>query len=134
MQSNSAIAKRAGVNRRTVIKAREASGQPVHSAQVKRVGLDGKARRLPTARPPAPKKPAAPTAPFNHQINALVRELSEIVSRWCEVTGRWIDEHRQALDQENGGPSGMTGKACLMQAMQDSANDLLNLAQRLDGR
>lgn len=79
-------------------------------------------------------EPAAGSLPLSRQVNLMVNELDEFLSRWCEVTGSWIKEHQQELEQEEGGATGMTGKSCLTQFMHTGADRLLRLAQALDGR
>jgi hypothetical protein len=64
----------------------------------------------------------------------MVEELSGFLATWCEIANAWIEEHRNEIEEEDGGPTGMTGKACLTLFLHQGADQLLRLAQTLDGR
>jgi hypothetical protein len=66
--------------------------------------------------------------PLNQQVNKITRELSGFLADWCASTEQWASEHDQELKRER------EGKDSLMQFLYAAANQLMQLAQALDGR
>lgn len=115
-KSDRVIAAEIGVGKDTVRRARKLTGA---SAPVdKRVGKDGKARRVPTRPAPVISEPV-------REINGFHRELMQFLT---DFTKRLTDWH------DAGPPISKDGKAALMQALYLCSDGLSQLAQKLDGR
>jgi hypothetical protein len=75
--------------------------------------------------------------PLARQVNLVVEDMDRFLTTWCHETEQWYLAHEKEIAREHaagGGPTGMTGRACLIRSIHVGANRLLQLAQALDGR
>jgi hypothetical protein len=110
-RSDRAIAKDAGVNRRTVVKARK---QLVHSAPEPRTGIDGKTRKVPK-RKPEPDKAVTGGNDVDADESAESRKEAEVKRKAEEKqqTRHMTQQEAIALIA-----AGQMGDACLMKEIE----------------
>jgi hypothetical protein len=117
-KSDRAIAADIGVNQSTVTRARRASTD-AKAAVEKRVGRDGRARKLPT------RKPAPVISDPVREINSFHQEAVAFLTDYSQRFEAWLD--RAPLINAD-------GKATLNQAFYLCSDGFARLAQKLDGR
>ncbi|UPK31756.1 hypothetical protein IVB18_25845 [Bradyrhizobium sp. 186] len=131
-KSDRAIAEEIGVDHKTVAKARARTGD--HSPVEKRIGKDGKARKMPEpkqqhanpAQPEPRKLPKPPKIDMNviKQAGAFHTELLNYTLEFCERIKSWHAEH--PVDEESHG--------CVVQALETASMRLQLMAQEIDDR
>jgi hypothetical protein len=115
-KSDSALAAAIGVGKATVARARKSTGP--YGPVGKRIGKDGKARKL-------PKRPAPKISDPVKEVNTFHKELVSFLNTFTEKFHKWHDAEPVITDD---------GKATLMQALYLCADGFAQLAQKLDGR
>ncbi|UPJ25900.1 hypothetical protein [Bradyrhizobium sp. CW1] len=131
-KSDRAIAEEIGVDHKTVAKARARTGD--HSPVEKRIGKDGKARKMPEPSPqhaneaqPEPRKlPKPPKIDMNviKQAGAFHNELLKYTTEFCARIQSWHAANK--IDEES--------HFCVVQAMETASMCLQRMAQEIDDR
>jgi hypothetical protein len=122
-KSNRAIAAEIGVSFETVRKARstpKAAGAElsVELSVAERVGRDGSRRKLPAAKGEASKTDDA-------KVAQLIGDLLEFTFNYCQQITAW---------RESGPDCGPEPRDALMHTIHQCADEVLRLAQAIDGR
>ena len=115
-KSDRAIAKEQGIHRKTVVKARKKLVQSV--PVTKRIGRDGKVRRL-------PKRPEPKISNPTKEINGFHKESVGFLTDFTKRFNAWHDDAPMISND---------GKAALMEAFYLCSDGFARLAQKLDGR
>jgi|tagenome__1003787_1003787.scaffolds.fasta_scaffold20814913_2 hypothetical protein len=113
------VARATGANAETVRRVRRAESANVDPGQpkvAKVTGKDGKSY---------PANIKQPALPVHRQFDKLVSELVTFTDNYCPRLKLWIKAHDDIEDY---------AKDSLKQFLQNSANELLLLAQTIDGR
>ena len=113
-KSDRAIAKELGVGSNTVRRARSTAP---NGAVGKRIGLDGKTRKLPYT----PRI----QADVDTEVNLLHRELQKFSTAFQEKARNWLRKYPKASKD---------AKNCLTNILWIAADDFNCLAQEIDGR
>ncbi|SIN88804.1 hypothetical protein SAMN05443247_00475 [Bradyrhizobium erythrophlei] len=129
-KSNRAIAAETGVSKDTIRRAREATG--ANAPVEKRVGKDGKARKMPEHEQPAkaaqpvaePREPPKIDMNVIKQAGAFHTELTKYTQEFCARVKSWHATNK--IDEES--------HYCVVQALEMASMRLQQAAQDIDDR